>query len=275
MTNWNKIVFEYACPTIGIFISTALYSAPVKSLAVALERKSLGALNPTPWGILMGNCLGWLAYAYYSGDPFVLASNVPGMLVSVWLNTGASKLQYYAEVKPISESNSVENNVRKGLVFTPQDKLVLGVLGSWISALVVVGWFKIAKGYEKEIVGILVNINLLFFYGAPLQTIKTVIQEKCSDSIHTPTMVLNCINAGFWGAYGIAINNIVIYGPNGIGFFLGCIQAVLCCTFPKSTPPVDVDDTPLLDGTEDTIMDNSSEPEMEEDMPVPPVSELL
>lgn len=30
MTNWKKIIFEYACPSIGIFISTALYSAPVK-----------------------------------------------------------------------------------------------------------------------------------------------------------------------------------------------------------------------------------------------------
>ena len=30
MTNWKKITFEYVCPTIGVFISTALYSAPVK-----------------------------------------------------------------------------------------------------------------------------------------------------------------------------------------------------------------------------------------------------
>lgn len=30
MTNWKKVIFEYVCPTLGIFISTALYSAPVK-----------------------------------------------------------------------------------------------------------------------------------------------------------------------------------------------------------------------------------------------------
>ena len=30
MTNWRKVIFEYVCPTLGIFISTALYSAPVK-----------------------------------------------------------------------------------------------------------------------------------------------------------------------------------------------------------------------------------------------------
>lgn len=278
MTNWNKIVFEYICPSIGIVISTALYAAPVKSLAIALERKSLGALNPTPWGILTGNCLGWLAYACYSGDPFVLASNVPGFLISFWLNAGASKLQYYAEVLSTSESNGGENSAKKGTVFTPQDRLVLGILGFWIAALVGVGWFGIAKGYEKEIVGILVNINLLFFYGAPLQTIRLVVTEKCSDSIHTPTMVLNCVNAGFWGAYGVAIRNIVIYGPNGVGLFLGSIQVVLCCIFPKSpthTPPADVDDTPLLDASEDITVENTAEPEVGEDAPVAPVSELV
>lgn len=248
-------MFEYICPSIGILISTALYSAPVKSLAIALERKSLGTLNPTPWGIMTGNCLGWLAYAYYSRDPFVLASNIPGILISVWLNAGASKLQYHAEVEQTNESNNgSENSTTNGTVFTSQDKLMLGVLSLWISVLVGVGWFGIANGREKEIVGILVNINLLFFYGAPLQTMKTVVDEKCSDSIHTPTIFLNCINAGFWGAYGVAINNIVIYGPNGIGLFLGLSQVVLCWIFPKSSnqiSPADIDNTPLLDTTED------------------------
>lgn len=192
---------------------------------------------------MTGNCLGWLAYAYYSGDPFVLASNVPGILVSFWLNAGASKLQYF-------ESSSNNNNTT---AFTRQDKLMLGVLAFWIAALVGVGWLGLADGYEKEIVGILVNINLLFFYAAPLQTIQTVIREKTSDSIHAPTMVLNCTNAGFWGAYGIATRNVVIYGPNGIGLLLGLIQAALCCVYPKTTiswnqiiSPQDIDDTPLL-----------------------------
>lgn len=238
MTNWNKIVFEYICPSIGILISTALYSAPVKSLATALERRSLGALNPTPWGIMTGNCFGWIAYAYYSSDPFVLASNIPGLLVSFWLNAGASKLQYYAEVESRNESNTgseEQDSRKKGIVFTPQDKLMLGVLSLWMTILVGVGWLGlgVVNGREKEIVGIFVNINLLFFYGAPLQTMKTVLVEKRSDSIHTPTMILNCTNAAFWGAYGIAINNIVIYGPNGIGMLLGLGQAALCCLFPK------------------------------------------
>ncbi len=191
----------------------------------------------------------------------MLASNIPGIIVSFWLNSGASKLQYYEAMNSHSESNGdSENqaNTKRMAMFTPQDKLMLGVLSFWIGILVCVGWMGIGKGHEEAIIGIIVNINLLFFYGAPLQTIQTVIAEKSSDSIHTPTMILNCTNAGFWGAYGIAINNIVIYGPNGIGFFLSLCQAVLCCMYPKnpaegSSPDVDLTPlltTPLVNSTE-------------------------
>lgn len=252
--DWKKIIFELVCPIIGIFISTALYSAPVKSLAAALEKRSLGVLNPKPWGYMTGNCFGWLVYAYYSRDPFVLASNIPGILVSLWLNSGASKLQYYTEVENrIVSGDTTDNSTKSAIILTPQDKLLLGVLSTWISIIVCVGWFRIANGNEKEVIGILVNINLLIFYGAPLQTLKIVLQEKTSDSIHTPTMILNCTNAGFWGAYGIAINNPVIYWPNGIGLILGLSQATLCCVYPKNSLPqsTDIDITPLLDSSED------------------------
>jgi hypothetical protein len=118
---------------------------------------------------MTGNCFGWLAYAYYSRDPFVLASNIPGIIVSFWLNSGASKLQYYREVESRNESNDGSENSRstkRVIIFTPQDKLMLGVLSLWITILVCVGWLGIANGREKEIIGIFVNINLLFFYGA-------------------------------------------------------------------------------------------------------------
>jgi len=237
MTDWNKIVFEYVCPSVGILISAALYSAPVKSLAEALENKSLGSLNPTPWTILTGNCFGLVIFAYYTNDPFVLAGNIPGVFVSLWLNSGASRLQYYEEVQK-EESSSPSNSSNKNamLIMTPQDQWMLGILGFWTATLVCIGWLGIGSGREAGIIGILVNINLLCFYAAPLQTIHTVIfVEKSSSSIHTWTTVMNCANSFFWGSYGFAINSIAIYAPNVLGFLLGLIQAALCCAYPKTS----------------------------------------
>jgi solute carrier family 50 protein (sugar transporter) len=276
--SWYNIITLYLCPSLGIVISTALYSAPAKSLAIALKRKSLGDLNPTPWAIMTGNCFGWLAYAYYTKNPFVLASNIPGLLVSFWLNAGASKLQYYAQIDnniddednnnyeaaqsssaaiAIAADESESSQSATISVFTSQDILLLEVLSLWMTILVGVGWLGICKGNEKEVVGLLVNINLLFFYAAPLQTMTTVVKRKNSNSIHTLSMFLNITNAGFWGIYGLAINDIVIYGPNSIGLLLGIIQAILCCMYPKSStnqiisPTIGVDDRPLLDDIDD------------------------
>jgi solute carrier family 50 protein (sugar transporter) len=258
MKDWNVIIFEYVCPSVGVLISSALYSAPVNDLRKALSEGHLGHLNPAPWAVMSGNCFGWLTYSFFARDPFILASNIPGMLVSVWLNVGASKLQYHSEMElsnEIAELTDVGDRTspaaaprrRKGsLALSPQDVLWLRILSVWIVILVCVGWFGLADGHEKETVGILVNINLLFFYGAPLQRIRLVTQESNSDSLHVPTMVLSCTNAAFWMMYGIARRDIVVYGPNGIGLILGFVQALLCCVYPKSTSLL-VNGTPLLE----------------------------
>jgi solute carrier family 50 protein (sugar transporter) len=218
---------------------------------------------------MSGNCLGWLAYAYYSGDPFILASNVPGILVSTWLNLGASKLQYHEmmqEQNGVSESDSgheeegAASNVKHFLNWTSQDTIWIRILTLWVLILVCVGWTPFLPDHSerKHVIGLLVNINLLFFYAAPLQTVATVIQTKSSDSIHIPTVILNCTNAAFWAAYGIAVNNIVVYGPNGIGLLLGLVQSLLCCCYEKGASIVDVDTRRLL-LEEDTVEDNGGD----------------
>jgi solute carrier family 50 protein (sugar transporter) len=271
MTDWSVIIFQYICPTIGVLISSALYSAPVNDLRGALKNGRLGHLNPAPWAVMSGNCFGWLAYAFYARDPFILASNIPGLLVSVWLNVGASKLQYYSAMALSNQITDLTDDVhrtlpdtaarRKGsLVLSPQDVLWLQILSLWFVILLCISWLGLTDGHEKETVGILVNINLLFFYGAPLQSIKLVTQEGNSDSLHVPTMILSCTNAGFWMMYGIARRDIVIYGPNGIGLLLGLVQALLCCACPKSNS-LPVDATPFLVDADHAVDGNAEEGE--------------
>jgi solute carrier family 50 (sugar transporter) len=257
--DWNILVFHYVCPIMGVFISTALYMAPIRDLQQCLLKGSLGNLNPVPWAVMSGNCLGWLIYAHFAHDPFILASNIPGILVSVWLNVGASKLQYIQVMEKQQANETANENIvqeqeesssttvpttttpttgRKQIPsLTPQDALWLQILFFWIVVVVCVVWLPLVHTIlpgKKETIGLLVNINLLFFYGAPLQTIQVVFSSKSSDSLHTITVLLNCINAAFWAAYGIAVQDVVVYGPNGLGLLLGLLQALLCCVYPKS-----------------------------------------
>lgn len=254
MSSLREIFFDYICPTLGGLIASTLFAAPINDLRNALRNETLGPLNPNPWAVMSGNCLGWCAYSYYTKDPFILAANLPGFVLSLWLNIGAAKLQYLAQVEYVRKrsmsvtashhrprhlphgggGDAADAVSKEGLVHAPQDVLLLRIMGLWAGVLVLVGWMGVLQGHEAQMVGLVVNINLIFFYAAPLQTVKTVLEHSCSDSLHTPTVLLNCLCATFWMLYGIARNDIIVYGPNGIGLALGTAQLALLVFYPKS-----------------------------------------
>ncbi|KAL3933345.1 MAG: hypothetical protein SGARI_003729, partial [Bacillariaceae sp.] len=191
MASPEVIIFDYLCPFLGCLIASTLFAAPINDLRKALRNRSLGPLNPKPWAVLTGNCLGWCSYAYYTNDPFILASNLPGLVLSFWLNMGASKLQYSAQAQSLAGkldgtsngkpkiTDSIATEFQKeSLVYAPQDVLFLRVVIIWSSFLALVGWFGIFQGVEAQAVGVLVNVNMIFFYAAPLTTMKVVLETK-------------------------------------------------------------------------------------------------
>jgi len=167
---------------------------------------------------------------------------------------GASKLQYLEvrETMNLEDNPTTSESRRRRVVLVPQEVLVLQMVILWLVILIGVSWVGFTHRQQVSAIGILVNINLLFFYAAPLQTIQTVITEGTSESIHRPMMRMNWLNTSFWVLYGyVARHDIVIYGPNAIGLFFGLIQGILCCIYPNGTVDieeevVDVDPQPLL-----------------------------
>jgi hypothetical protein len=157
---------------------------------------------------------------------------------------GASKLQYFGIRERVNRGDSPAESY--GFVLVPQEAMLLRIVFLWIIILVSVGWLGLTQGHQVSTIGVLVNINLLFFYGAPLQTIKTVVNGGTSESIHRPMMRMNWLNTSFWVLYGfVARHDIVIYGPNAVGLLFGIIQGILCCIYPNRVD-VDIDTDPLL-----------------------------
>jgi len=263
MSSTSDIILDYICPGIGVIMATATFAAPIRSLQEALDEGSLGNLNPTPWAFMTGNCLGWVAYSYLTKDLFVLFANVPGLLFSIWLNVGAAKLEY-KDYFPITagQGDALLTDYRgatlameedretadetdapclgeehtskpSGSAVMPQEKKVLSISFLWIVVLSTVNLGQMPKATRENIVGIVVNINLAFFYGAPLSTIATVVRERSSETIHVRTMMMTLTNTAFWLVYGIARHDPYISIPNGAGFILGCIQALLTVLFSK------------------------------------------
>ena len=196
---------------------------------------------------MMGNCLGWVAYSVLTNDLFVFVSNAPGLLLSVWLNMGAAKLQYQ-ELFYMHEHHRQRNMIHMEEVeeeetiyfpsFTPHEKLVMRVLFTWIVVLSYVCFYPINEIQQTHVVGLVVNINLVVFYGAPLSTIAKVLKTKNSRSIHRRTMSMGLLNSFFWMCYGIALTDIVIFFPNFSGFVLSLVQFVLCLLYKRDVGPI-------------------------------------
>ena len=123
---------------------------------------------------------------------------------------------------------------------TPHETLVMTISIIWFCIIAVICLITGITPRNRElIVASLVNFNLVFFYGAPLSTIMTVSKTRDSSSIHVPTMVTNTLNGFFWTCYGIAVFDLFIAIPNGIGALFGFAQMILCMIFPRRSEATD------------------------------------
>jgi low affinity Fe/Cu permease len=112
--------------------------------------------------------------------------------------------------------------------------MVLTVI--WTAVLCTIALGRSFPASTKElIVGVVVNVNLMFFYGAPLSTVMTVVRTRSSSTIHRPTMITNTLTGIFWGAFGLAVMDFFIAVPNLLGAILGAVQMMLCVVFKQNS----------------------------------------
>lgn len=147
-----------------------------------------------------------------------------------------------SDISSSRHSKDDKNNNDSLLFLTPHEKLCLSISAFWLILLSCCKFVPllITQQYDKDItskvqftIGLITNINSIFFYGAPLSTIVTVMKEKNSSSIHRMTLLTYLLSSSFWTIYGIAILDMMIAVPSMIALFLSLIQLILCLVFRK------------------------------------------
>ena len=122
------------------------------------------------------------------------------------------------------------------------ERLVLANAVVWLVVVAIICFASTFDARTKElIVGIVVNLNLVIFYAAPLSVIYAVVSQRNSAAIHVCTMVTNTVNGLFWAIYGLAVTDPFIYVTNGLGAILGIVQIALCLLFQRK-----INDEPVL-----------------------------
>lgn len=267
--NMGTVVAKYVCPGFGALLSNLTFLAPAQSIFQATSRGSLGELNTLPFAIMAGCAFGWTVYGFVKRDIFVLLANVPANFLSIWYNSSAIKLGYLEKhnqkfhhqqrqlpeicIDNATDSTNTANNevtqremesqlsVQNRLLVLPvislQESVLITILFIWMIVLSVVLMFSLTLTERGNIVGVVANINLVFFYASPLSTIQKVVKTKDSSSIHRILLTMMIFNSVFWCVYSISINDMIIFIPNAIGFIFGLVQTILCLIYPKREGP--------------------------------------
>mmetsp|Transcript_8342 Transcript_8342/g.11475 ORF Transcript_8342/g.11475 Transcript_8342/m.11475 type:complete len:354 (-) Transcript_8342:39-1100(-) len=330
----QDFIFQQIFPVLGVVTASFMSFAPYRAVLKASRDGNLGDLNPTPWVFMLGNAIGWIAYSFLIQNVYVFLPNAPGIILAIWLNIQAIKLQYenyrskemqdaiiaalenqskrtfpkdeveeivehvileetlppelikpiatapvpdeantlvsasprinkYMPASPVTGSTdeeSLDNEDGVTTVFqeatdkivdyasfiwdvtaqkTPapasHEIMVITISGVWLMLITIVslGRSIMDDNTRVTLIGVCVNCNLVFFYGAPLSKIATVIETKSSRLIHIPTMTASLLNGSLWLFYGLALGDVYVSIPNGFGALLGVIQLLLCLVYPR------------------------------------------
>jgi len=132
----------------------------------------------------------------------------------------------------------------------PHETLVMGLIILWFLTFTVLGFYCYHSNSEDvriialRVIGYVVLVNQVFFYGAPLSDIKTVIKTRKCDSLHFQSLVANTLSSTLWAAYGIGITDPFVWAPSVLGLAFAVLQFILCAIFPR---------TKLSDGEEKRV----------------------
>ena len=143
---------------------------------------------------------------------------------------------------------SLQDRLLKLPIISLQEAVLITVFFIWMIVVSVVVMVSLTRTEREHIVGVVANINLVIFYASPLSTIRKVVSTKDSSSIHRILLIMMIFNSVFWCIYSIAINDMILFIPNAIGFFFGVFQTILCLIYPKRADSTTTSTTSTIRG---------------------------
>jgi solute carrier family 50 (sugar transporter) len=193
----------------GIFVTGLQFAGPIfflslqfSSVMTAAEitkTKTCGLLSPLPFISLFTNSFVWSLYGMMKMDGTVFIPNSCGVIASLYCILAFHK---HAVTKP--------------------NKLYIAALVTSSLALC------LATAGKCPLIGVLGCFLSVLLSGSPLAVMKTVVQEKSTTALPFTTSFVIWLNSISWLLYGVLVaHDILIYGPNILGFLLASVQMSL------------------------------------------------
>eukprot|EP00954_Amorphochlora_amoebiformis_P024903 1369559-Amorphochlora_amoeboformis.AAC.1 len=180
----EEVVLTKVIPSIGTVLSNALYFSFAPGVAAALKAGSLGALNPIPVATQLYSTIAWSIYGLAIKNPFVTASNVPAIILSMWAVASLTPL-----INDKSQLKSFQNLLVAGSA---------AVSGLW--ALLI---FFVDPTKHAFVAGLFATAICIILFASPLTAMKSVIEKKDASSIYAPFAIVQTVNCLMWFLYGL------------------------------------------------------------------------
>lgn len=207
--------------------------------SVALSWLVYGLAASDPY-LIMGNLPGLLLSIFYligilplmnyNAAEFPTLPNIPNMP-----NLGnASNDQNQITEKPSTENVRRKPKKSRKLILTQAAVLLsaASTMGLWAllglmtagatNGLYNIGGLEFGMGFSSMLrsgvivqsLGVYAASLFLILSATPLTTIRTILRTKNSQTILGPFTAAQCVNTGLWTAYGVAVNDHFVWGPN-------------------------------------------------------------
>jgi solute carrier family 50 protein (sugar transporter) len=223
----QAIITGIVCPLFGSIIANAMWLTPLPAVLEVRKSRKLGELNPYPFVVTVINCVGWTMYGCLRRDLYIFASNIFGMSLGAFYTITA--LSVTAQKTTDEPPSEVYGSLEGLLIFALFFWGVIGIVGATAFQS-----FADPLDQAATLVGTIGCACSIAYYAAPLAVMYKVIVTKDSSSIYFPLVCINVINAFLWFAYGaIALQDINVWLPNGLGLLLGFLQGFLTFIFPS------------------------------------------
>jgi len=210
---------EKIAPTLGTVIANGMFLTGLPPIQAARKNGSMGSLNPIPFAMILANCVAWLNYGFVTQNPYVFYANALGSMLGLHMTLTGVRL--------------ATPNARKSL-----ERLVIGLGSVLVVSGYVISTVLDTFDAKRTVAGLVANGMLMLYYGAPLTALAQVVKQKDSSSLYWPLSLMSVINGSLWGVYGLALKDMLIAVPNGIGAVFGVIQLLFCLAFPSKPKEV-------------------------------------
>lgn len=220
VTKPQTAAFVSLCGKAAPVVCSAVFLAPLPTVANIASTKSVGNLPLLPYSSMAVNAFIWTLYGILNADSKIWFPNAFGLTMGLY---------YCSQFKKFVPKNA------NSLPGTLSQHVRYGALLMTFTLLAATG---LDKSMASKIIGKLGVIVCMVLFASPLSALKDVIATKSASSIPLPFTLACMLNCFLWSVVGVFdMKDFNIYFPNILGLLSSIAQFALKLMYGNGSNP--------------------------------------